>query len=188
MDSAKELIAYIDSGRRFVVVNNMYEEVFKIPRKNIEGVHLKDFHGDIRYREVIDGHLTSCFKGGEIVKFQQWVHVQHCDRMCLDISFAPHFENKEVVGVVVTASIVTELEIAKQQLIDRTHQLQALALDLEDKIKIETDKRIQHEQLFFLSKRSSQIWGADDQCYSSSVETAAQFSGGAVYPIYHQQC
>ncbi len=69
--------------------------------------------------------------------------------MCLDISFAPHFENKEVVGVVVTASIVTELEIAKQQLIDRTHQLQALALDLEDKIKIETDKRIQHEQLFF---------------------------------------
>jgi len=152
MNSAREHISYIGLDRRFVVVNNMYAETFRIPKSKLKGMHLKDFHGDIRYREEIDSRLTKCFKG-DMVKFQLWIDERESGKICLDVKYVPHFEAGEVVGIVVTASNITELEKAKQQLLDRTQQLQALALDLEDKVKQETNKRIQHEQLFFEQKK-----------------------------------
>jgi len=152
MNSAKELISYVGLDHRYYAVNDAYESVFEVPKESIVGVHMRDFHGSLRY----DGYLKVCLDkcvAGEDIRSQNWYELSEGRRRYLDINFTPHYSKGEIAGFVITANDITELENAKQEILETSRDLEKLTLELEEKVKEETTKRIQHEQLFFEQKK-----------------------------------
>jgi len=156
MDSAKELIAYVDVDGKYTAVNDAYEILFGVPKHRIVGMHLREFHGDIRYNNFFKEAFEACLEG-EAVKRQIWYELTGQNKSFFDMSFVPHYVDSEVHGVVIVANDITELENAKLELLGKTRDLKKLTTELEVKVSQETKKRIQHEQLFFEQKKFSDM-------------------------------
>lgn len=152
VNSASELIASVGTDFRYIAVNRAYEELFGMKRSEFENMPLKDFFGDYLYEKYMLGALDSCLKGRP-AKTQCWMELKSGRRIFLDFSFAPHIHGGAVTRVVLTASNITELENAKQQLLNRTYELKDLTIALERKVNDETERRMQNEQLFFEQKK-----------------------------------
>lgn len=152
MDSAEELISYVDTEGRYIAVNEAYQSIFGVPKSSVAGMHMREFHGEYRYEEYIKGCLEECLTG-KAVKVQMWYEFMGGYRRYLDLSFVPHYIDGNINGAVITANDITELENAKLELLEKTRDLKKMTLELEQKVRKETEKRIQHEQLFFEQKK-----------------------------------
>jgi len=152
MDSVKELVSYVDTKGRYVAVNESYQRIFGIPKEQIIGVHIREFHGERKYNEYLKGCFDTALSG-KAVRHQIWYEFVSGYKRFFDISFVPHYIEGNINGVIVTANDITELETAKLELLKMTKDLKKLTMELEQKVRDETAKRLQHEQLFFEQKK-----------------------------------
>jgi PAS domain S-box-containing protein len=152
MDSVKELVSYIDVKGRYVAVNDAYQSIFGVAKEQVIGMHIREFHGEHRYNDHLKGCIETCLSG-KAVKHQIWYDFMGGYRRFFDMSFVPHYIDGKINGVIITANDITELEMAKLELLERTRDLKKLTMELEQKVREETAKRLQHEQLFFEQKK-----------------------------------
>jgi PAS domain S-box-containing protein len=151
MSSAREFMSYVDKDHRYVAINQTYLDNFKVTKEEIIGKTMREFHEEEIYSTFLRDSLEKAFNG-EIVKYYGWFDFDNNEKF-LEINFVPHIVDGDIEGLVITASDITKQEISRQALVKKTLELEELTVKLEEKVKVETEKRLQNEQLFFEQKK-----------------------------------
>lgn len=115
IDTAPVYISYVDPHYRFQIVSQHYVDIFKRPRKDIIGRHVRDVLGDDVWR-IIEPHYRAAFSG-EVVTFEieapfKGVGIRH-----MHVTYTPDTDAHGVVrGIMTVVRDITESKNAERLL------------------------------------------------------------------------
>lgn len=122
-DNLPVLVAYVDPQMRYRFNNLMYERWYKIPREDLQGQHVRDFHGEETFG-LIEPYIRIVL-GGQAVSFEMSMLVFGRLRY-FSTNYTPHFshdEKPEVLGFYVMVQDITdrkqvELNLFRDAMVD----------------------------------------------------------------------
>jgi PAS domain S-box-containing protein len=107
IDACPAFIALLDRDVRYQFVNSQYEQVFKLERKQIEGMHARDLLGEelyekfkIHHEKALNGeatHVDTSLLLGDRIRY-------------LDIQYLPYREDNKIKGLLVVGLEISELK------------------------------------------------------------------------------
>jgi len=126
IDNLPARIAYVDSERRYVLVNREYEIVFNKPRKELVGSFVIDVVGENNYSRIAD-HISEALAGKQ-VHFETFFDPPLGERQWLDYNYIPTLSaTGEVDGFYVLTRNFTErrrAEVERRKLETSLHNAQ----------------------------------------------------------------
>jgi PAS domain S-box-containing protein len=115
IDTAPVYISYVDPHYRFQNVSQHYVDIFKRPRKDIIGSHLRDVLGDDVW-PMIEPHYRAAFRG-EVVSFEIEAPFKGVGTRYMHVTYTPDTgANGEVRGIMTVVRDITESKNAERLL------------------------------------------------------------------------
>ncbi len=112
IDAVPVLIAYVDSGQRFVFHNRTYEEIMGLSHEQVHGKHMREVIGDAAYANI--RHWVEDVLSGYPVSYQKAQKNGRGEERDLSVSYFPRYGECEsegqVIGFYLMASDITELK------------------------------------------------------------------------------
>lgn len=127
-DNLPVLVAYVDPQMRYRFNNLMYERWYKVPREELQGLHIRDFHGEEAFN-LIEPYIRIVLSG-QAVSFEMSMQVFGRLRH-FSTNYIPHFSHEEpptVLGFYVMVQDVTdrkqlELNLFRDAMVDPLTEL-----------------------------------------------------------------
>ena len=117
-----DMLAFVDSERRYLVVNPAYAAMFAASPGHLQGRRVEDVVGAAAYA-FIAPHLDRAF-AGEPHRFFAAPQLPDGRMPVLDAEYRPFREGDRVTGVVVSLRDITELKAAEEALKHRNEELE----------------------------------------------------------------
>jgi PAS domain S-box-containing protein len=133
LDHAPALLAYLDTGCRYVRVNRGYEEWFGLPASEIQGKHIRDAFGEEYFREF-QPRLQRVL-AGERVSFETQAFRPNGEKHDLSVTYTPDQDDHGLVhGFVALIQNITARKQSENALRAREEELRRLLAALPDVI------------------------------------------------------
>lgn len=116
------LIAYVNSERKYVYVNEQYRLRFAPELESLSGLYVEDVLGDERYA-IACPLITKALKG--VAQHYDW---QPFPNVWQHIGYYPKAEGEEILGYYVLGMDITELKISEAR-------IQTLNLELSERVR-----------------------------------------------------
>lgn len=152
MDSTQELISYVDKNLRYAAVSKSYLDTLELTKEDIIGHSLIEFFGKEKFNKDVKERLLKAFDG-EIINYQEMFIYPAKGQRFVDVTYAPHFVDGKVEGVVALSKDITELYNAQKEIIESRENLKKINTELEDRVKNEIKDKLEKERIIFEQKK-----------------------------------
>ena len=126
VSAVQDPMSFIDSNYIYRTVNDAYTEIFQRSREEIIGRSVAELFGAETFEKQLKSYLDRCLTGEE-AHYSDWLDFPDGKRRCMLISYYPFFESdKSVLGLVVRAHDMTDLELAQEALRESERTLNAI--------------------------------------------------------------
>lgn len=114
--SSSDLMSCIDADYVYRLVNNSYEQFFKIKKEDIIGRSAPELLGNEVFESISKPHFDQCIMGNEVC-YQDWFYKPGDGKRYLDVKYHPVFEQDNTInGIVATIRDITENKQAEEDL------------------------------------------------------------------------
>ena len=115
VDNSPDLIAVVDRGYVYRLVNATYSRFYQRTVEEIRGRTVAELLGEDAFRSVVQPHLDRCF-AGETIRYESWFNYVTAGRRCMEVHYYPLGDDGRVEYVVAAIRDVTEAKKAAEAL------------------------------------------------------------------------
>lgn len=130
IDNLPSMIAYVDSSKKYCIINRAYHDYFGANEDEVIGKHASEVLGD-KFYNIVEKYIDIALSGKKAAWETHYTHSDNKERI-LSVKLVPYVDSKKINnGYLVVVEDITE----QKQL---QHQLETLNHSLEDKVKKRT--------------------------------------------------
>ncbi len=123
VDSANDLIMYVDTDYRFRAVSKRYAASYGLNREDVIGRYYADIVGDELFYSVIKPYLDRGLSG-EHFEFSDWFKQPHAGRAYYHVKIDPVYEAEKLIGLSIIMRDSTQLINISEALEDSENRYQ----------------------------------------------------------------
>jgi PAS domain S-box-containing protein len=121
-DAIPSLVAYVNSSERYELVNEAYEQWFKLSRSKILGKSIPEVIGKEAYAKV-KSHIDKVL-AGQKQSFESWIDYADGKRRFVSASYIPHEDNNNrILGYISLVNDLTERKRNEAALLENEARL-----------------------------------------------------------------
>lgn len=135
VDGSPDLIAVIDRGYGYQMINPTYVRMHGKPANEILGRSVAELHGEETFQNIIRPHLDRCLKG-EQVRYEAWITYQAAGRRYVDVYYYPLRHGKRVEYVAVRVRDITDQRKAEEERERVLAELEAIITSIPDAVMV----------------------------------------------------
>ncbi len=130
IDNLPSMIAYVDSSKKYCIINRAYHDYFGANENDVVGKHASEVLGNNFYK-IVEKYINTALSGKSAAWETHYSHSDNKERI-LSVKLVPYVDSRNHNnGYLVVVEDITE----QKQL---QHQLEVLNHSLEDKVKKRT--------------------------------------------------